>query len=473
MWTMLNYFGKTSFTRLTTKPTKSKRRCTTLDSPKLAFTTSLLKTRHSPGETRWDSTPPRMSYLIKHLKICLTKMETQIYGRYTSLIYGPSLEYEGNQRYKITLVLLHALHLLRSAKVQEVASPKTQSVPSFTNEEPTRKSKRVKRPTKKSTKAPARDDEEKLKDELVKIPSNDSDDEDETKITDKGEGDEDEEMDYTTSQLYDDKTKVVVTSSSHSSDLAAKFLNFSNIPHTDAEIVSPMDVHVHHEVPSKQTSSLLITYIITALEKEVTELKKDPLHTQVTTLDDDHLDARLVATRDEFMYHLSSSINARVTKQVKIQLPQILPKEVSNFAPPVIQSMVTESLEHAVLAKESSQPQSSYEPAATLTEFELKKILIDKMDKSESYLVAPEHRECYEGLSEEPEFEVADSDMPQDQEENPGNDDENPKEKVASKRGWFTKPTQPQEPTDLDWNVGKTPQQGQNQSCIPLIPIVE
>ncbi|GJV75788.1 hypothetical protein Tco_1507372 [Tanacetum coccineum] len=177
--------------------------------------------------------------------------------------------------------------------------------------------------------------------------------------------------------------------------------------------------------------------------------------------------------------------------------------------------MVTESLEQAELAKESSQPQSSYEAAAMLTEFELKKILIDKMDKIESYLAAPEHRECYEGLiksydldkaifstyskvyslkrsrkdkdkdedpsagsdrglkkrktskdaepakgpkarelksvsskgdksqskssgksvqSEEPEFEVADSDMPQDQEENPGNDDEEPKEKVASKR---------------------------------------
>ncbi|GJU67754.1 hypothetical protein Tco_1254013 [Tanacetum coccineum] len=165
--------------------------------------------------------------------------------------------------------------------------------------------------------------------------------------------------------------------------------------------------------------------------------------------------------------------------------------------------MVTKSLKHAVLANESSQPQSSYEAVATLTEFELKKILIDKMDKSESYLAAPEHRECYEGLkksydldktffsilrkskghkakeshsgsskgdksqsksfgksvqSEEPDFKVANSDMPQDQEENLGNDDEEPKEKVVSKHDWFTKPTKPQEPTDPDWNVGKTPQ---------------
>ncbi|GJW63038.1 hypothetical protein Tco_0114922 [Tanacetum coccineum] len=136
------------------------------------------------------------------------------------------------------------------------------------------------------------------------------DEDDEEEIDDKAEGDEDEKMDYTTSQLYDNvdirqnepidtdkgfvqeegtdsamtniqqrnenleilqviedthvtlsiipqKTEVPVTSSSHSSNLAAKFLNFSDIPHTDVEIVSPMDVHVHHEVPSQQTPTLL------------------------------------------------------------------------------------------------------------------------------------------------------------------------------------------------------------------------
>ncbi|GKF02476.1 hypothetical protein Tco_0029399, partial [Tanacetum coccineum] len=51
MWTMLNCFGKISLTRLTTKLTKSKRRCTTLDLLKLSFTTSLSKTRQSLGET--------------------------------------------------------------------------------------------------------------------------------------------------------------------------------------------------------------------------------------------------------------------------------------------------------------------------------------------------------------------------------------------------------------------------------------
>ncbi|GJX75757.1 hypothetical protein Tco_0322568 [Tanacetum coccineum] len=53
------------------------------------------------------------------------------------------------------------------------------------------------------------------------------------------------------------KTKVPVTSSSHSSDLASKFLKFSNIPYIDEIIVSPMDVLVHYEVPSNQTPTLL------------------------------------------------------------------------------------------------------------------------------------------------------------------------------------------------------------------------
>ncbi|GJS81326.1 hypothetical protein Tco_0747867 [Tanacetum coccineum] len=96
-----------------------------------------------------------------------------------------------------------------------------------------------------------KDDEEEEGDKFVKTSSNDSNDENETKFTDKAEGDEDEEMYYTTrnenpeiTQVIEDthvtltaipqKTEVPVTSSSHSSDLAAKFLNFLDIPHMDA-----------------------------------------------------------------------------------------------------------------------------------------------------------------------------------------------------------------------------------------------
>ncbi|GJX14005.1 hypothetical protein Tco_0205763 [Tanacetum coccineum] len=177
-----------------------------------------------------------------------------------------------------------------------------------------------------------------------------------------------------------------------------------------------MDVHVHHEVPRNQTPTLLTVPVSVITEfspifttvipqslpsftpppqqstptqppstKAINPLStlpnfNDPLNTQVTALVDEHLDSRIGATRDEFMSYLSASITARITEQVKSQLPQILPNEVSNLAPPVIKSMVTESLEHVVLSKESSQLKSTYEAATLLTEFELKKILIDKMD---------------------------------------------------------------------------------------------
>ncbi|GJV69241.1 hypothetical protein Tco_1484750 [Tanacetum coccineum] len=103
------------------------------------------------------------------------------------------------------------------------------------------------------------DDEEEVKDELVKTSSNDSDDEDEIKIIDKTEvntdkvfvqeegtdaamtniqqGNENPEIlqviedAHVTLSTVLQKTEVLVTSSSYSSNLAAKFLNVSDIPH--------------------------------------------------------------------------------------------------------------------------------------------------------------------------------------------------------------------------------------------------
>ncbi|GJY93276.1 putative reverse transcriptase domain-containing protein [Tanacetum coccineum] len=89
-------------------------------------------------------------------------------------------------------------------------------------------------------------------------------------------------------------------------------------------------------------------------------------------------------------------------------------------------------------------PGTSY---SALTHF-LGVTLIDKMDESQSYLTAAEHRECYDGLiksydldkslfstydkvQRNQEFEIVDSDMPQDQEENLCNDDEEPKGKTS------------------------------------------
>nr|GEV18763.1 hypothetical protein [Tanacetum cinerariifolium] len=300
------------------------------------------------------------------------------------------------------------------------------------------------------------DDEEE--DEFAHTPPNTDDEEDtnmESKNDDKIEGDEDRRMDDTINQFNDDvdarlneptqtdeevvqdkevdvemtdaqheKENLKITqeqviedahvtiltvakeievpgaSFSHSSDLASKFLKFLDIHPNDGEIVSPLDVHVHHEVPRTHTSTLLTVSVLVfpelspvcttipqssqiftsplllttptppptiettntpskipdfalvfrfnerfiALEKDVAELKKDPLHTQVTALVDDHLDTRMGETREEFMNFLSTSLTERITEQVKNLLPQILPEEVFNFAPPMIENMIEEPL---------------------------------------------------------------------------------------------------------------------------------
>nr|GEU39138.1 hypothetical protein [Tanacetum cinerariifolium] len=341
------------------------------------------------------------------------------------------------------------------------------------------------------------DNEEEKEDESVKTSSNYSstNDEDETNVESKVEykvkDDEDKGMDYTTNQFDDDVDLFWLSLNLH------LYTPLSSHNHYHPLLFYQHNQHQHRPPPTTEATNPLsrlpnfasvfdFNNRVSALEKEVSEFKKDDLlNTQVTALVDKNLDSRLGSTRDEFMSYISASISTRITEQVKIQLPHILPKEVSNFAPPVIKSMVTKSLKYAVLAKESSQPKSTYEAAASLTEFELKKILIDKMDESKSYLTATEHKECYDELiksydlnkslfspydkvyslkrsrkdkdknedpsarsdrwlkkrktskdteptKEELEFEVVDSDMPQDQKQNLGNDDEEPKRKITN-----------------------------------------
>ncbi|GJT98291.1 hypothetical protein Tco_1093809 [Tanacetum coccineum] len=105
------------------------------------------------------------------------------------------------------------------------------------------------------------EDDDQEEEEFVHTPSptDDKDDDNlESKSDDVNNGDKEIVQDaHVTISTVTKKTEVPITSSSHSSDLASKFLNFLDIPHTDAEIVSPLDVHVHHEVPRTQSPTLL------------------------------------------------------------------------------------------------------------------------------------------------------------------------------------------------------------------------
>ncbi|GKC88045.1 retrovirus-related pol polyprotein from transposon TNT 1-94 [Tanacetum coccineum] len=145
------------------------------------------------------------------------------------------------------------------------------------------------------------------------------------------------------------KTEGLKQSSSVSSDFASKFLNLDNVLPVIDEVASMMNAKTPHEELSTQAPPNLLVPVMAIPE--------------------------------------TSTI-------------YILPKEISDFATLVIQSTTNESLENVVLVKSSSQPQSTYEVASSLTEFELKKILLDKLEKSKSYRAAEQHRDLYDASNQ-------------------------------------------------------------------------
>ncbi|GKF09368.1 hypothetical protein Tco_0043592 [Tanacetum coccineum] len=164
---------------------------------------------------------------------------------------------------------------------------------------------------------------------------------------------------------------------------------------------------------------------VSTLEAELSQLKQaghsaqllESVKYQLRTIVDDLLSTRIrYATRTALESYtkdfekkaqeerklyidvVEKSVKDIIKDEVKSLPPQILPKEVSDFATPVIQSTINESLENVILAKYSSQPKSTYEVAESLIEFELKKILLDKTKRGKSYKTAPEHKELYKEL---------------------------------------------------------------------------
>ncbi|GJW19248.1 hypothetical protein Tco_0026684 [Tanacetum coccineum] len=239
---------------------------------------------------------------------------------------------------------------------------------------------------------------------------------------------EDAHVTLTSSQ----KTESSKQSSSVSSDFASKFLILENVPPAIDEVASMMNVKSRQEESSTQAPSLF-TVLKTAIPETATAhattvpptismitplpqlTTPSPAPTTVPTttsipalpnfsslfaLQSYTKEFKKKAQEERKLYIdvVEKSVKDIIKDEVKSVLPQILPKEVSDFATPVIQSTITESLENVVLAKSSSQPQSTYEAAASLTEFELKKILLDKLEKSKSHRAAKDHRNLYDAL---------------------------------------------------------------------------
>ncbi|GJY19203.1 putative reverse transcriptase, RNA-dependent DNA polymerase [Tanacetum coccineum] len=304
------------------------------------------------------------------------------------------------------------------------------------------------------------------------------------------------------------KTATVILDSSTIASITAPptISMISHLPQLMTPTPAPTTASTTISIPTLPDFSSLFGFDqrVSTLEKELSQLKQADLSAQLLesvksllpTMVDDLFSTRIgYATRTALRSYtqefekkaqekrklytdvVEKSVKDIIKDEVKSLLPHILPKEVSDFA----------------------------------TRFELKKIMLDKLEKSKSYRVAEAHRNLHDALvksyqldkdlfdsygkayhlkrshedkdkdedppagpdqgsskgtkslpkssrksvqAEEPVFETADTETPQDQGEDMGNIEDQPNVEEVSKHDWFKKPERPPTP-DLDWNAGK------------------
>ncbi|GJR49857.1 hypothetical protein Tco_1400378 [Tanacetum coccineum] len=175
------------------------------------------------------------------------------------------------------------------------------------------------------------------------------------------------------------KTEGPMQSSSVSSDFTKKLLNFKNVSPADNEIASLMDTNVRHEVPSGHTSSLFIVPI-TVIPK-ITSAFATTIPPPPPSFNPLPQQATLTPTP--------------TVSEATTSFPAL-----PNFSYVVRFNDRVTNLERDLITRSCclSKEKSTYEAAASLSEFELTKILMDKMEEHKSYLRADYKRELYDTL---------------------------------------------------------------------------
>ncbi|GJV73889.1 hypothetical protein Tco_1493884 [Tanacetum coccineum] len=201
------------------------------------------------------------------------------------------------------------------------------------------------------------------------------------------------------------KTNAPILSSFISSDYAAKFLNFDNIPLTDTEVVSMIDINVQHEVP--RTSSLLTILVSVIPEQDVIN--------QSTT-------STTVVSESETL----AALQLRVTDLEK-DVKEL--KDVDNSTKVIKKNVAGIIKEHSVLGETVERLRQQYAPqksvedireikkaharkkqvpketitsfdTTTIVEFDQKTTLFKIMTKSKSFKKSPKQRDLYHALME-------------------------------------------------------------------------
>nr|GEZ52129.1 hypothetical protein [Tanacetum cinerariifolium] len=193
-----------------------------------------------------------------------------------------------------------------------------------------------------------------------------------------------------------------IQSSSVSFEFTSKFLNLENPSPANNEIALLMETSARQATEFLKSHLVLLKLFLhhlTILDRYMDNKLGEAIHKAIQSHNAECIKEAQVE-KQEYIDNVDSTVRIIIKEEVKIQLPKILPKEVSAFATLVIERNVTESLEAVVLARSSSQPKLTYDAATSLFEFELTKILLDKMEENNSHLRADYKKKLYNALVE-------------------------------------------------------------------------
>ncbi|GJX19234.1 retrovirus-related pol polyprotein from transposon TNT 1-94 [Tanacetum coccineum] len=155
----------------------------------------------------------------------------------------------------------------------------------------------------------------------------------------------------------------------------------SMIPEKSTPTPTPPTTKAQVTIVFESDSSPTVFQRLSELEKKVKVLSKV-----------DHAEAIEESVQANVINE--ESVQANVINEVKNQLSKLLPKVMSDFVQPIMERIVRD-----VLQKNSINPfQSSFTSTDSFTDYELKNMLFDKMQKSGSFQEHEKHLDLYNAL---------------------------------------------------------------------------
>ncbi|GJS50512.1 hypothetical protein Tco_0623874 [Tanacetum coccineum] len=196
-----------------------------------------------------------------------------------------------------------------------------------------------------------------------------ADDQEEEKEEEKANDDED----VSSNQMVSTPPNYEITKEEENQEDNDDVMGGEQEDEEDEELISSLEIELSELKQTNQFSKALSS-IPGIVYNYLASKMKDAVNVAVQ-LKSNKLKEEAQAENDEFLKQIDSNIKAIIKDQVKAQVSKIMSK---------VEKYVTESLGAEVLARSSNQPQKSYAATTSLSEFKLKKILIDKLEENKS-----------------------------------------------------------------------------------------